>query len=462
LIWDLELEESRFREKEVLDEALIAQYQLERRRAAENYARLGLHVVRLYGLTLLPDGQIICDCDKARACQTPGKHPNHDAGFMDVPPPTVEQVMEWWDVYPNGNVGLLTGKDWGFVLDLDLPRKSNSSNGVEVWNALVERHGGAPETRVAITGSGGMHWWFLLPEGRTYEDDLVLGKKHGIDVKKTRGLVVTPPSLHQSGNLYRWENHHEPVIAPEWLFTYSSSMSGSAKQTLGRKGKVPANRYARARQVWTDDQRRCGLELLDRINPSLTIPPKMARKIKEGSPQRGSELLFDLCLEASRIGIGPDRLFSELMKPGSRGGGALRRRAKRLKSKKLQEWFIDNVYLMALHQIAESTSQIDHLIQLAKEFQFESFEIPESANDLVKVRPSNLRKVLLECLSIARTTATLKPFLSQVQIARATGLSTKTVMHALRYLEALGWMSTINKRDQHATQYELSIHILKL
>jgi Fe2+ or Zn2+ uptake regulation protein len=117
---------------------------------------------------------------------------------------------------------------------------------------------------------------------------------------------------------------------------------------------------------------------------------------------------------------------------------------------------------MALHQIAESTSQIDHLIQLAKEFQFDSFEIPESANDLVKVRPSNLRKVLLECLSIARTTATLKPFLSQVQIARATGLSTKTVMHALRYLEALGWISTINKRDQHATQYELSIHILKL
>jgi hypothetical protein len=439
-----------------LDDQTLDLFKVQRPKAAEDYARRGFHVVRLHGLLLSPDGKLVCDCDKGARCGWPGKHPHHLPGFMDGMPPTVEQVMEWWEEAPNSNVGLLTGGEWGLVLDLDLPRESNSANGVDAWYELSEIHGGAPATRVSITGSGGMHWWFQLPQGRTYMDEIVIGKPNGVDVKKTRGMVVAPPSLHTSGNLYRWQSEAEPTIAPSWLFAYDKSMQGLASNAPDSKGNSSGSQTTSSSLTWTEDQKRCGCELLDRISSSVVLPQKMARKIKYGTDQGGSELLFELCLEAARIGIGPVRLFAELIEPGCKGGDALRRRANRLTHQDIQDWFINYVYMKALLQISKPMAHIDSLIEGSKEFPFDAPQPREPSKDLVKVRPKNLRKVLDECLSIGRTTATLKPFLSQVQIAHATKLSTKTVMHSLRYLEYLGWIKTINKRDQHATQYRLA------
>jgi Bifunctional DNA primase/polymerase, N-terminal/Primase C terminal 1 (PriCT-1) len=104
------------------------------------------------------------------------------------------QVAEWWERWPDANIGVPTGPVSGFVvLDVD------------------ERHGGLasfeklrrqlPRTAQVLTGSGGFHYWFRQV-GEVRNSAGLLGD--GLDVRGIGGYVVAPPSVHESGNLYKW------------------------------------------------------------------------------------------------------------------------------------------------------------------------------------------------------------------------------------------------------------------
>jgi len=70
-------------------------------------------------------------------------------------------VNRWWTELPTLNVGLATGDESGFfVLDAD-PDKG----GDESLQRLQQEHGALPQTRVAISGSGGTHHYFLMHGG---------------------------------------------------------------------------------------------------------------------------------------------------------------------------------------------------------------------------------------------------------------------------------------------------------
>jgi hypothetical protein len=68
-----------------------------------------------------------------------------------------EQIMKWWDAYPNANIGVATGKKSGFfVIDIDI---KNERNGMET----LERTFGEELTfdtdrdMIQKTPSGGFH-----------------------------------------------------------------------------------------------------------------------------------------------------------------------------------------------------------------------------------------------------------------------------------------------------------------
>ena len=62
-------------------------------------------------------------------------------------------INRWWTELPTLNIGLATGDESGFfVLDAD-PDKG----GDESLRRLEQEHGALPQTRVAISGSGGTH-----------------------------------------------------------------------------------------------------------------------------------------------------------------------------------------------------------------------------------------------------------------------------------------------------------------
>ena len=82
--------------------------------AAIWYAENGWSVFPLHSITL--DG--ICTC-RDPDCSSPGKHPRTPHGFKDATT-DLETVRDFWDCWPDSNIGTPTGKEAGIVaIDID-------------------------------------------------------------------------------------------------------------------------------------------------------------------------------------------------------------------------------------------------------------------------------------------------------------------------------------------------------
>lgn len=209
-------------------------------RAALAYARLGWATFPVYGCrepaacelaqpadSLIPAvKRLVCACKKGPHCLNPGKHPRTPRGYKDAS--TVESVIR--TAFSAGstpqkqadlNVGLATGEPSGiWALDID-PRH----NGNESLAQLVEQHGPLPNTVEAITGAGGRHFLFQLPNGASPKIKCAAGVLPGVDIRGQGGYIVVAPSLHVSGRCYEWEISSRPgdvpvAPAPDWLLQF--------------------------------------------------------------------------------------------------------------------------------------------------------------------------------------------------------------------------------------------------
>src|SRR5690349_18720219 len=90
-----------------------------------------------------------CTCKKID-CKSVGKHPRTKNGLKDA---TSDQtkITEWWAMWPNANIGIVTGDVSGIVaLDVDLDKFGDKSLGY-----LEDENISLPETLQSLTGSGG-------------------------------------------------------------------------------------------------------------------------------------------------------------------------------------------------------------------------------------------------------------------------------------------------------------------
>jgi hypothetical protein len=157
-------------------------------RAAEVYAALGYRVVAMHAVR--PDGG--CTCPRGTRCSDPGKHPCL-ADWPRVASRTPAEVCRWWLRWPQASVGLVTGARFD-VLDLDGPE------GVEALRAaLSQRDPREHPGPVVHTGGGGWHLLYA-PTGLGNR----VGLLPGVDWRGHGGLIVAPPSVHASGQPYRW------------------------------------------------------------------------------------------------------------------------------------------------------------------------------------------------------------------------------------------------------------------
>jgi hypothetical protein len=125
---------------------------------------------------------------------------------------SVGNEREWTEAT---GVGLTTGRAAGyFVLDVD------AKGGIPALKELQNANGNLPITWRQYTGGGGMQDFFRTPSFPVRNSVGKIAK--GIDVRGERGFVVAPPSLHPSGNQYRWADKLSPwetklAYAPNWL-----------------------------------------------------------------------------------------------------------------------------------------------------------------------------------------------------------------------------------------------------
>jgi len=153
-----------------------------------------------------------------------------------------DQIRQWWTDHPKANIGIATGsKSHGLiVIDVDTnPAKNKQGRkSLEEWTA---EHGDFPPTCIAISGSGGLHYYYRSPL-KFKSIDNVGGTIH-IDQEGEGGSIVAPPSWNkETGGYYTWKDSISPLDNPPGLLT------GSAKEFAQRElysepdATVPADR----------------------------------------------------------------------------------------------------------------------------------------------------------------------------------------------------------------------------
>jgi hypothetical protein len=164
---------------------------------------------------------------------------------------SVDAVRQWFERWPDANIGLVTGGLSGLVvLDVD-----TGHGGADSLAALEQEHGALPVTLEALTGGGGRHLYFRHPASPVMNR---VGLRAGIDLRGDGGCVVAPPSVHSSGRRYAWvtgRSLDEVPLAPlpHWL-------QGAADST--RKSHPVAHWRSLVRDGVDEGQRNASLASL--------------------------------------------------------------------------------------------------------------------------------------------------------------------------------------------------------
>lgn len=118
-------------------------------------------------------------------------------------------VQTWMDMYGgehNINWAVACGPQSGIIaIDIDPGRNGHQS--LADWQA---QYGQLPGTLTSITGGGGYHLFYAMPQGvelRNRNDVLP-----GVDVRADGGYVLLPPSRHRSGSVYAWRDPADGLI----------------------------------------------------------------------------------------------------------------------------------------------------------------------------------------------------------------------------------------------------------
>ena len=121
-----------------------------------------------------------------------GKRPLLKQGFK-IATADPARVAQFWQQYPQANIGLYPGPSKLLVIDIDGPKGEATAQRL----GLLEH--GTLEVRTGRKG-GGRHRYHTHPGGKIGN----LGLGNGVDVRADSGYVVVPPSVHPTGTLYEW------------------------------------------------------------------------------------------------------------------------------------------------------------------------------------------------------------------------------------------------------------------
>ena len=186
-----------------------------------NALRAALAYAECFGFAVLP-------------CQPRGKTPLTEHGYKDAMRDPA-QIREWWERWPEANVGIATGVISGVVvLDID-PRHGGDGTIV----TLPAQYGKLPETPTVLTGGRGIHLYLRHPGRVVPNSASQIGQ--GIDVRGDGGYVIAPKSVHESGMCYLWEvssRIDETPLAelPAWLLKLMTGAEAGRAPNAESKG----------------------------------------------------------------------------------------------------------------------------------------------------------------------------------------------------------------------------------
>ena len=145
-------------------------------------------------------------------------------------------IRAWWKRWPNANVGVATGSASNLVVIDEDYDPDKGIDGIMSMREWAKVHGELPDTAMVITGRGGSHLYFHYT-GKDIKNRA--GIIEGVDVRGEGGYVVAPPSLHQNGSNYEWEQDPDDVSVADLDGTVKEFLSIGATGVAGNDFHVP-------------------------------------------------------------------------------------------------------------------------------------------------------------------------------------------------------------------------------
>jgi hypothetical protein len=136
-------------------------------------------------------------------------------------------IRGWSEEHPGCNWAVACGPGSGvWVLDVDGPE------GAAALDALCQEHGGEWLNTLSVRTVRGRHFYYTFPP--QYQIRNSAGRLGpGLDVRGDGGYVLVPPSIHPSGEQYRWHDPGLPIAsAPVWLCEMAASTQRAPAPTF--------------------------------------------------------------------------------------------------------------------------------------------------------------------------------------------------------------------------------------
>lgn len=131
------------------------------------------------------------------------KSPYTEHGLKDASK-DAETIKRWWKQYPDANVAIACGEASNGLLVVDVDIKpSEGKRGDESLHYWEAQYGDFPETVVAKTGSGGIHYYLKANDLSNYKN--TVDALPGVDIRGDGAYVVAPPSVYADGRVYEWQ-----------------------------------------------------------------------------------------------------------------------------------------------------------------------------------------------------------------------------------------------------------------
>lgn len=121
-------------------------------------------------------------------------------------------VKKLWEMDPGYSIGIVCGEPSNglLVLDIDVDPE-RGEDGLATLREWERVHGELPVTAVAVTGSGGLHYFYRTDRRLRPSVNPTLG----IDIRAEGSYVVAPPSVHPNGKRYEWQDPPDEVPIAE-------------------------------------------------------------------------------------------------------------------------------------------------------------------------------------------------------------------------------------------------------
>ena len=152
-------------------------------------------------------------CIQHSNCKSPGKTSLVNWAQYQNERASPEQIKKWFELYPNANVGVITGAISNMVVvDIDTVDK------VDCY---------LPSTATSKTGGGGKHCFYRHPGKNVKTRARIIPN---VDIRGDGGYVAMPPSLHKSGNCYEWivsPEESDFADLPEWVLLENENKSNT-------------------------------------------------------------------------------------------------------------------------------------------------------------------------------------------------------------------------------------------